>query len=264
MTGPRVGLVGGRGRMGQALRPMFEAADCRIKIIDVDSDDSEIDFIEHCEVIVLSVPLEAVEDAAAMIGPRARPDGLVMDLSSLKEEPVRSMLNHFPGEVIGCHPLFGPMGAQSGDRVVFYHPARVDNWLNWLKKLWISYGCRLVEISPTEHDKLMATVQVLRHLMIYAFGRTLDEFGYDRERNLDLSGPMFGALVNVLDRQQTQPVDLFAGIAAFNPHSEEVFSLFVQSAEEILKALKSGNMDTLAQCLDPKGKSAKSQYLTNY
>ena len=35
-------------------------------------------------------------------------NALIMDLTSLKKEPVEAMLKYSEAEVIGIHPLFGP------------------------------------------------------------------------------------------------------------------------------------------------------------
>jgi prephenate dehydrogenase len=62
------------------------------------------------DIVVLSVPIDVIEGTAARVAPLMRPGSLLMDLSSLKKEPMAAMLRHVPPgvEVIGAHPLFGP------------------------------------------------------------------------------------------------------------------------------------------------------------
>ena len=61
-----------------------------------------------CDVIVVSVPIAATAGVIAEVGPLMKKGQLLMDLTSLKKEPVALMLKHSEADVVGCHPLFGP------------------------------------------------------------------------------------------------------------------------------------------------------------
>ena len=42
------------------------------------------------------------------MGPRLRPDALLMDVTSVKSEPMQVMLESTRASVVGTHPMFGP------------------------------------------------------------------------------------------------------------------------------------------------------------
>ena len=54
------------------------------------------DWVEQCQVILLSVPIRAVEGVMRQLGPLLNPDHLVMDNCSLKAGPLESMRRHAP------------------------------------------------------------------------------------------------------------------------------------------------------------------------
>ena len=59
-------------------------------------------------MVVVSVPIEVTVKVIEQVGPLMQKDALLMDLTSLKAEPVAAMLRSSVAEVIGLHPLFGP------------------------------------------------------------------------------------------------------------------------------------------------------------
>ena len=66
--------------------------------------------------LLLCVPISQVERVCRRLGPLLTPGQLVMDTCSVKEAPLRLMLDLFPEsvEVLGTHPLFGPETGRHG------------------------------------------------------------------------------------------------------------------------------------------------------
>ena len=87
-----------------------------------------------------------------------------MDLTSLKKEPVKLMLENSRAEVIGCHPLFGPQLKDISGQNVILCPARGKKWMGWLKGVFKKNKMDVLEATPEKHDKMMAIIQALNHL----------------------------------------------------------------------------------------------------
>ena len=81
----------------------------------------------------MAVPISATADIIKRVGPLLTKDQLLMDLTSLKREPVKLMLANSNAQVIGCHPLFGPQLKDVSGQNVVLCPARGKKWLGWLK-----------------------------------------------------------------------------------------------------------------------------------
>jgi len=123
-----------------------------------------VEMARRCDIVIVGVPISATCDVIRLVGPLVRRESLLMDLTSLKAEPVKAMLESSTSDVIGLHPLFGPdVPSLDGQNIVLC-PARGTKWLPRVKELFLSRGARLVEASPERHDELMAFVQDSRHL----------------------------------------------------------------------------------------------------
>ncbi len=242
---PVVGIVGGLGRMGRWLQRRLQDCGHRVLIADSRGRAPDREFVQASQVLVLALPLDRIAPLMEDMGAHTRPDGLVVDIASLKEEPLRAMLARARGAVVGTHPLFGPFTPDPAGQNVFICPGRGRAWLEWVQNLVSAAGARPVIITPREHDRLMARVQTLRHLALYGLGRALGEMGFDPERDLELAGPWFQELFCMLRRQLRQPARLYAGLALANPEGARAARALARSLEEMARALEAGDRESL-------------------
>ncbi|MEM2983551.1 MAG: prephenate dehydrogenase dimerization domain-containing protein, partial [Candidatus Bathyarchaeia archaeon] len=129
-------------------------------------------------------------------------------------------------------------------------PARVKLWDGWFRNFFSKKGIQIVEIEPQEHDRLMATIQSLRHIIITILGSSLMRSNFDLGGNLHISGQWFRMLIDVLRRQFQQPPQLYVDLLLNNPFVQEVSRALRRSAEEILNGIESGDKDLLLRLMD--------------
>lgn len=244
-----VGVIGGRGRMGGLLVRLLEEAGQRTLVMDVADGSFQPEQAAQCLVLILAVPVQAIEEVMQAVGPYTRTDGAVIDIASLKEAPLQNMLAHARGEVVGSHPLFGPSCDPAGQNV-FVCQGRGEVWASWWRGLWEKAGANVVEISPSRHDRLMAQVQTLRHLLVSSLGLALESLGFDPQEDLPLAGPWFGSLWQLLDNQAAQPAGLYTDLALANPHAAEAVRALGQAVEETGRCLERKDRFNLARLLD--------------
>ncbi len=124
--------------------------------------------------LLLCVPISQMERVCRRLGPLLTPGQLVMDTCSVKEEPLRLMLEHFPEsvEVLGTHPLFGPETGRHGiaGLEVVLCPGR-GNRVRTIKQHLETRGVKVSITTPTEHDRAMARTQALFHFLAQGFSR---------------------------------------------------------------------------------------------
>ena len=67
-------------------------------------------------IVILAVPINQLRAVLVEIAPSLQPRTLVIDVSSVKEQPVRWMKSLLPQNIsiLGTHPLFGPDSATHG------------------------------------------------------------------------------------------------------------------------------------------------------
>jgi prephenate dehydrogenase len=245
-----IAVIGGRGRMGRLFARLFSEAGYAVSISDEQNGPIDWEKPAQNDVVILAVPLGAVEEAVRLLGPFTKPEGLVIDISSLKQAPVAAMEQYCRGEVIGCHPLFGPSVESLKGHTIFLSPVRSTQWIGWIRSFFEEQGARLVDIEPEEHDKLMATVQSLRHFMLICFARSLMKIQFDPTPNLPTSGKWFPLLLEMLNRQFEQPAELYTDIAMRNPWFPDVAATFQGEVNELIQKYRSADRSDLIDIIN--------------
>ena len=120
------------------------------------------------DVVVLAVPLDEPEAGARRIAPHLRPGTLVVDVCSLKMRPAAILFAALPAhvDIVGTHPLFGPQSGRDGIAglravVCPVRGKRHRAVAAMLRRL----GLQVIRTSPEAHDRQMAYVQGLTHLL---------------------------------------------------------------------------------------------------
>lgn len=213
----KVGLVG-YGRIGRLLARYF-AADADILVYDSRPAARTASLAEVCaaDAVVLCVPMAAFEGVVKRIAPLLRPGTVVADVCSLKEHPVRVMRRWLPKgvHILATHPNFGPDSAKdslAGRKLVVW-PVRLPRPLyRKVKAALAKKGLDVVELSPRDHDRRMASSLVLTHFV----GRALVEYGA-RPTGVDTEG--YKRLLRILETVQNDSWQLFKDMNRFNAYA---------------------------------------------
>ena len=235
-----VALLGGEGGMGRLFRRLFADLGHAVLNVDLHTDLSAVEAARVADVVVVSVPIRETEAVIREVGPHLSADALLMDLTSLKSLPLRAMLESTKASVVGTHPMFGPdVHTLQGQRVVVC-AGRGDEWLGWVRRSMKSRGLEVVDAEATEHDRVMALVQVLNHFRTQVLGLTLARAGTSLERTLAFTSPAYLLEAYVTGRHFAQAPALYGPIEMLNPHQAEVTDLFRACATEISGILARG------------------------
>lgn len=156
------------------------------------------------DLVVVAVPRNAVAQVAQRILAGLAPGTLVIDVVSLKQEPLATIERVLPPDVglIGTHPLFGTaVPSPVGQTVVVCPTQRTrDDDLTWLCELLMRHGASVPVMTPAEHDEAMAIVQVLTHYTAWTVASALKATNADFRRALTLLTPPFRALAGLVGR----------------------------------------------------------------
>jgi prephenate dehydrogenase len=152
----QIGIIGGTGGMGRIFADLFRQEGYTVHVSGKAQGLDIPTMTKTCQVVIVSVPISITLEIIKQVGPHMKQGSLLMDLTSLKIEPIKAMLQSSPAEVIGLHPLFGPgVDAIAGHTIVLC-PARTEQWLDWLRDVLKKHGATLIETTPERHDELMA------------------------------------------------------------------------------------------------------------
>ncbi|HEU0117250.1 MAG TPA: prephenate dehydrogenase/arogenate dehydrogenase family protein, partial [Alphaproteobacteria bacterium] len=69
-----------------------------------------------CDIVVIAVPVQKMEDTIRAIASFVKPGALVLDVGSVKIKPTKLMKKLLPKnvDIVGTHPLFGPQTGKHG------------------------------------------------------------------------------------------------------------------------------------------------------
>ena len=221
-----VGIIGGAGAMGGWFAAFFRRQGYTVHIAEKDSGLTVPELAGRCAVVIVSVPIEATAAVIAQVGPLMKADALLMDLTSLKAEPMAAMLQSSPSEVVGLHPLFGPDAPSLKEQNVVICPGRGDRWLPWIRQILEGNGARLVEASPQRHDEMMSIVQGLVHINTILMGLALADTGQDPTELDRYATPAFRIKTGLMEKVFDQNPRLYAEIIARNPGMEKILASY--------------------------------------
>lgn len=186
-------------------------------------------------VVVVAAPVAAMRDVFVKIAPHLRPGALVVDVGSVKTLPAQWMLETLPHhvDIVATHPLFGPQSARSGlagQRLVIC-PVRGERH-HRIAELALELGLTPSITTPQEHDREMAYVQALTHLI----GRALVNLGIPDET---LKTHSYQHLLDLCGLIGADTFELFRAIQTQNPYAPQVVRAFVDEARSLLDRIES-------------------------
>ncbi len=238
----------GLGAFGQlaarCLAPHFDvrahdpAPDAAARAAELGVADVTLEDAAGCEIVVLAMPVQALEAVCAEIAPHLAEGALVLDVCSVKVQPMAVMRKALPPhvQVIGTHPLFGPESARGGVEglqiVLCPDPehdgeSRVDCVRDFLAG---TLKLNVFEASPADHDRTMAVVQGLTHLVAKVLSRMNAEAQPFTTMSFDLM--MQSAALLRHDSEQ-----LFRAIEQMNPYAGDVRRRFFDAARKLDESL---------------------------
>jgi len=233
-----IGIIGGTGQMGQWFKRFFQKNGCKVVIAGRKTKLKPEECAATCDVVVITVPIDATIDTIKKIGPHVRKDALFMDLTSLKQGPVKAMLKYSKSEVIGTHPVFGPSVKSIRDQTMVLCPARGKKWLPWLKKM-LEKNRAKVKISTTlKHDKMMSVIQGVMHFGSISICHALKELGVDIMESQEFSSPIYKLRMDMVGRILNQDPKLYADIEISNPETKRAINAYLKNAKQLFKIIK--------------------------
>ncbi len=186
-----VGLIG--GSIGLALRSRKLAAqvigvgrnalalDQAVQLGAIHSGTTDLDSgVKGAEIVVVCTPVDRVADDVGRAAESAPADALITDSGSSKRKLIEAVERQPKAAAVfvGAHPLAGSERTGVANaradlfdgRVCVLTPTprtRLDRTRRALQ-FWTSLGCRVIEMTPTEHDEILAYTSHLPHAVAAA------------------------------------------------------------------------------------------------
>ncbi|MGA2781707.1 MAG: prephenate dehydrogenase/arogenate dehydrogenase family protein [Smithella sp.] len=253
----KVGIIGGTNGMGCWFARLLRKEGCTVHVCGRKTKLGINDLARLCNVIVVAVPISATAGIIKEVGPLLTKDKLLMDLTSLKTEPVKLMLANSKAEVIGCHPLFGPQLKDASGQNVVLCSVRGKKWLGWLKKVFKKNKMAVWESTPEKHDKMMAIVQALNHFNTITLGVALAQTNIELAEINKFSTPIFRTKLDIIKKVFVESSELYIDIITKNSETNKMLDIYEKALKDIRKIIKSGDRARSKEAIE---KAAKKLY----
>ena len=153
--------------------------------------------VEGADCVMLCAPVGAYADLAARIAPHLRPGAVLTDVGSTKGSVIRDVGPLVPAGVhfVPAHPVAGTeySGPDAGFTTLFQ-----DRWclltpppgtdaaaVERVAELWRRCGAAIEVMEPGHHDRVMAIVSHLPHLIAFTICGTADDLATEGGASLD-------------------------------------------------------------------------------
>jgi len=259
---PIIGIIGGHGKMGSYFADVFIKNGYKVIISDRNTKLTNQKLAAKADVVIVSVPIDQTGDVIKKIAQSLRRDALLMDLTSLKQFPIKEMLKA-KSEVIGLHPMFGPTNPLKGQTIITC-PVRSKKWYPWVKNLLLNEGALITELTPKVHDEIMGVVQGMVHFADIAFGHALKELKIPVEKYLQFAGPASELKIAFVGRLLAQDPKLYASIELENPQALKAISQYAKSINQLMQIDRNKDLAGFVKYFKSAGKSLENYKKTAF
>jgi prephenate dehydrogenase len=247
----RAGLV--KRVVGYSKSPSTTERARAMGIIDVEAP-SALLAVSGADIVLIAVPVAATEATFKAIKHLVTADMLVMDVGSTKRNVIdagRRVLREQIGSFVPAHPITGKevSGVEHADadlyqdRQVILTPIErtLTTQLQKAVDVWTALGCKVLQMSPEQHDATFAAVSHLPHLIAFALMNAITGQPQGKDY-LSLAGPGFRDFTRIAAGDSAVWRDILVANREELLAQSKIFQRSLQALELIIA---SGNADAL-------------------
>ncbi|SDA10999.1 prephenate dehydrogenase [Nitrosospira sp. Nsp18] len=150
--------------------------------------------LKRADIVFLAVPVGQTGEIMANISPYLEPDSIVTDAGSTKQDVIAAARSHLTENLqnfVPGHPIAGAEQSGAGAaRADLFRAKNVvltpleetsSNAVNRVKELWQACDARISLMSARQHDKILATVSHLPHVLAFTLMNHVYRAGHGPE-----------------------------------------------------------------------------------
>lgn len=209
--------------------------------------------VQGADAVILCAPVGNFAEIAAHIGPHLAPGCILSDVGSTKQSVIRDVSPFVPAGVsfVPAHPMAGTefSGPDAGVPNLFDGrwcllvplPEVEDAAVEKIATLWRAFGSRVVRMDAAHHDRVLAIVSHLPHLIAFTICGTADDLADEtREEVLEFAASGFRDFTRIAASNPIMWRDIFVN----NKDALlEMFSRFSEDSQAMARAVRWGDTD---------------------
>ena len=216
--------------------------------------DSAAEAVKGADLVVLAVPVGAMQAVTAEIVPHLAPGATVTDVGSVKRAVISAVLPQLPDNVafVPAHPLAGTehSGPRSGFAELFDNkwcilvPGEAPrDAVERLADLWRGMGSNVDEMDADHHDLVLAVTSHTPHLIAYTMVGVADDLGRVTDSEvIKYSAAGFRDFTRIAASDPTMWRDVFL---TNKDATLEILGRFTEELFALQRAIRQGDGDLL-------------------
>lgn len=217
--------------------------------------DTMIDAVKDADLVVLCVPIGAMEQVTKDIAGALKSGATVTDVGSVKREVIRSVGPHLPDNVffVPGHPLAGTehSGPESGFAELFdnrWHllvppEGTPDAPVQKLQSFWEALGANVETMDADHHDLVLAVTSHAPHLIAYTMVGVADDLRRVTDSEvIKYSAAGFRDFTRIAASDPTMWRDVFL---SNKDATLEILGRFTEELFALQRAIRTGDGDHL-------------------
>ena len=247
-----IAIVGVNGKMGKWFANYFHKMGFKVKGFDTNNEIKEkfivkanslVSAILQIDYVLLCTPTKNTPEIIRLISKEMKRDSYLIEISSHKSKTAQTLLKT-PSKInpICIHPMFGPgIKNISGKNVIIVPIKDAQKELTATKLLFP--GANFVTIDANEHDKKIAVILGLTHLINIAFANILAK---DEKISLTekMAGTTFKAQRIIAESILTESAELIETIVS-NPEVRKYGEEFWKDIGRLLTNSQEGKSEEI-------------------
>ncbi|MBI4232328.1 prephenate dehydratase [Candidatus Peregrinibacteria bacterium] len=258
MKNPLIGIIGGKGRMGQLFADFFRQRGLEVLVSDMKTSLSNQALAKQVDIVIVSVPIDKTEATINEVMPFIKANAAIMDFTSVKEMPVRAMLSG-NCEVLGLHPMFGNSNPIPGQTIILTPTKSSKKHSKWMEQFLKKSDVKIIKMTPEEHDKTMSIAQDLIHFAEITFADALRRTKVPIKEIFRYTSPASELKVQLAARLIDQDAGLYGNMQIFNPNAVHMLSQYQEAVKDYLEVIKKKDLKAFKLLFEKDKK-----YLGNY
>ena len=169
---------------------------------------AEDEGLSKADLIILAIPVNAINDFLPMLLDAVNKEAVVIDTGSTKSSICRSVALHLKrNQLVAAHQIAGtensgPTAAFSGlfhgkTNIICEQGKSSSSALALAKRVFDALGMNTIFMEPEEHDKHVAYVSHLSHVSSFLLGQTVLDIEKDEKNIFNLAGSGFASTVRL-------------------------------------------------------------------
>ncbi len=224
--------------------------------------------VKDADIIVLCVPVLAIETILKTIQPVLKPSTIITDVASVKSYVVKiaeQIFGRVPENFVPAHPIAGSekSGVQATQANLYQHHKVIltplahtnPNAIEQVTSMWQAVGAQVTQMDVAHHDEVLAATSHLPHLIAFSLVDTLAGEP-DRQEIFDYAAGGFRDFTRIAASDPIMWRDIFL---TNKVATLQVLDHFLKDLNQLREAIKQGKGEELLATFT-RAKVAREQF----